>query len=218
VDYDVELKYWLHPAEAVTINEVVGNEDASIHAYTDGSKHGQGVGSGAVIFKGREMIAKLKLKLDSRCSNNQAEQLAILNALEATESLNRHDIDPRSTTFPDSRVSLDSLHNHNNHAFLVEEIRKKVASLDRCEWKITFSWVKAHVRIYSNELANRLTKVVRSDDNSYEFDGIPKRTLYHDAEDEAKQKWQVEWTTCYKAAATKQYFPSVQNTDGLCQC
>jgi hypothetical protein len=44
LDSDVELKHWLHPAESVTINEVVGNEDASVHAFTDGSKHEQGVG------------------------------------------------------------------------------------------------------------------------------------------------------------------------------
>jgi len=62
LDYDVELKHWLHPAEAVTIEEVVGKEDASVHAFTDGSKHDQGVRSGAVIFKGREVVAKLKLK------------------------------------------------------------------------------------------------------------------------------------------------------------
>jgi hypothetical protein len=59
LDYDVVLKYWPHPADAVTINEVAGDEDASIDAYTDGSKHDQEVGSGAVIFKGREIIAKL---------------------------------------------------------------------------------------------------------------------------------------------------------------
>jgi len=121
----------------VTIEEVVGNEDASVHAFTDGSKHDQGVTSGAGIFKGREMVAKLKLKLDNRCSNNQAEQLAILKALEAIESLNRHSINPRTATIvTDSLVSLDSLHNPNNHAFLVKEIRKKAASLDRSEWKI----------------------------------------------------------------------------------
>jgi hypothetical protein len=69
---DVEFKYWPHPADAVTIDEVVGNEEASVHAYTDGSKHDQGVGSGVVIFKGSKIVAKLKLKLDNRCSNNQA--------------------------------------------------------------------------------------------------------------------------------------------------
>jgi ribonuclease HI len=193
LDYDVELKHWLHPADAVTIEEVVGNEDASVHALTDGSKHDQGVGSGA----GREMVAKLKLKLDNRCSNNQAGQLAILKALEAIESLNTHSINPRTATiFTDSRVSLDSLHNPNNHAFLVEEIRKKVASSERSKWEIMFSWVKAHVGIYGNKLANRLAKeAARSDGTSYEFDRIPKSTLHHEAEEEAKQKWQVEWTS-----------------------
>jgi len=144
-----QFTYWPHPAEAVTI-EAVGNEEASVHVYTDGSKHDQGVGSSVVIFKGSEMVAKLKLKLDNRCSNNQA----ILKALEARELLNRHSINPRTATvFTDSRVSLDSFHNPNNHAILVEEIRKKVASLERSEWKIT-SWVKAQVGIYGNELAD----------------------------------------------------------------
>jgi hypothetical protein len=125
LDYDVEPKNWPHPADAVTIKDVLGNEDASVHAFTDGSKHDQGVGSGAVIIKGREMLTKLKLKLDNRCSNNQAEQLAILKSLVATESLNTNSINPRTVTiFTDSRVSVD------NHAFFVEEIRKKVASLE----------------------------------------------------------------------------------------
>jgi len=80
------------------------------------------------------MVAKLKLKLDDRCSKNQAEQLAILKALEAIESMNRYIINPRTATiFTGSRVSLDSLHNPNNHAFLVEETRKKVASLEKPE-------------------------------------------------------------------------------------
>ena len=86
------------------------------------------------------MVAKLKPKLGDRCSNNQAEQLAILKALEAIESMNRHIINPRTAIiFTDSRVSLDSLHNPNNHAFLVEETRQKVASLEKSEWKIMFS-------------------------------------------------------------------------------
>jgi len=45
-------------------------------------------------FKGSDIIARQKLKLEDRCSNNQAEQLAIHKALEERELLNRHSISP----------------------------------------------------------------------------------------------------------------------------
>ena len=34
----MEFKYWPHPADAITIDEVVGNEETTVKAYTDGSK------------------------------------------------------------------------------------------------------------------------------------------------------------------------------------
>jgi len=58
-------------------------------------------------------------------------------------------------------------------------------------------------------------EAVRSDRTIYEFNRIPKSTLYHEAAEEAKQKWQAEWTTCHKAAATKQYFPSFRDRLGI---
>jgi hypothetical protein len=45
-------------------------EEASISAYTDGSKYRRDVGSGVVIFKGGDVTAKQKLKLENRCSDN----------------------------------------------------------------------------------------------------------------------------------------------------
>ena len=159
--------------------------------YTDGSKQEQGVESGEVIFKGSDMIAKLQFKLDNRCSNNQEEQLAILKALEKLEVLNRQSINPLSTIiFTDSRISLDSLQNYNNHGFLVEEIRKKVASLERSGWQIMFLWVKAHIGVHGNEMADKVAKeATRSTTTRYEYTRIPKSYLYHVAAEEAKQKW-----------------------------
>ena len=43
------------------------------------------------------------------------------------------------------------------------------------------------------------------------FARIPKSTLYQEAEEEVRQKWQREWTTSHKAVATGQYFPTVQD-------
>jgi hypothetical protein len=122
-------------------------------------------------------------------------------------------INPRTATiFTDSRITLDSLHNVNKHAYLVEETRKRVANLESSEGQITFSWVKFHVGVHSNELADRLAKeAARSNNTSIAFDRIPKSTLYYEAAEEAKQQWQNEWRKCAKWAIIKQYFPTVQH-------
>ena len=171
-----------------------------------------GVASGAVIFTGQEIAAQIKLKLDNRCSNNQAEQLAIIKALETVESINTMDNSPHTATvFTDSRITLDSLHNANIHAYLIEEIRKRLSRLEGPKWKIEFSWVKAHVGIYGNEIMDRLAKeAARSKDAETAFNRIPISTLYYKLEEEAKQQWQKEWEKCTKTAITKEYFPTVQ--------
>jgi ribonuclease HI len=132
LDSAVELKHWLHPTDAVTIKEVAGNEEA----YTDGWARSRVRRS----YLHRQRNCSPNKKLDNRCSNNQAEQLAIVKALEAIESLHYKVIHPRTDTiFTDSRVVFYSLRNVNKHAYLVEEIRKRVARLESYEWKVTFS-------------------------------------------------------------------------------
>jgi hypothetical protein len=81
----VELKYWQHPADEDKILKADEHKDQTIHAYTDGSKTRKGVGSGVAIYIGTEPALQEKFKLDTRCSNNQTEQLAITKALEAIE-------------------------------------------------------------------------------------------------------------------------------------
>jgi ribonuclease HI len=169
--------------------------------------------SGAAVFIGEETVAQIKLKLDSRCSNNQAEYLAIVKALEAIGSIHTSEINPRTATiFTDSRITLDSLQKANNHTYILEEIRKRVAILESSEWKIEFSWVKDHVGIYGNEMADRLAKeAARRKDANILFNRIPNSTLNYEIEEEAKQRWQRKWEKCPKAATTKQYFPTVQD-------
>jgi len=84
----VELKNWPHPASVAAVIEVKEYDDKPIQIYTDGRKNEQGVGARVAIFSGNELVTKLKYKLDKRCSNNQAEQLAIDKALEALETTN----------------------------------------------------------------------------------------------------------------------------------
>jgi ribonuclease HI len=107
--------------------------------------HGQeqGVGSGTVIYTGSKIATQIKSRLDSKCLNNQAEQIAIIKALEAVATLNIPENNPcTAVVYTDSRITLDALQNPRNHAYLIEEIRKRVATLQESNWEIKFSWVK----------------------------------------------------------------------------
>jgi len=87
-------------------------------------------------------------------TNNQAEQLAIAKALEALETIDIEENRPRTAAIiTDSRISLDSIKNVNNHSYLIEEIRERLSKLERSNWTVAFAWVKAHAGILGNELA-----------------------------------------------------------------
>jgi hypothetical protein len=65
-----------------------------------------------VIFVDKELVAKLKFKLDRRCSNKQAEQLAIAKAKEVIESIDIPETSSRTETiFTNIRITLDSQKN-----------------------------------------------------------------------------------------------------------
>jgi hypothetical protein len=87
IDREMEVKHWTHPAYCVKIIE--GQEDSkhTIHVYTGRNKSKQGVVSGLAIFTDNNLTDTTKYRLNGRCSNNQAEQLAILKTLEKTQNL-----------------------------------------------------------------------------------------------------------------------------------
>jgi len=134
-----------HPADVVKIIEDNGYKERTFQIYTDGSKNEQRVGSGVAIFVGKELKAQLKFKPDNRCSDNQAEQLAIAKALEITDAIDIAENSPRTIgIFTDRRINIDSLNRVNNHSYFIKEIRKRISVLERTNWTIEFSWVKTH--------------------------------------------------------------------------
>jgi len=80
-DYDVQPKDWLHPADTVRITE--HQEKSAIQIFTDGSKSEHSVRAGIALFIQSKLVYQMRFTLHYNCSNNQAEQLAIVKALKS---------------------------------------------------------------------------------------------------------------------------------------
>jgi len=63
-------------------------------------------------------------------------------------------------------ITLESIRNTKNHNYLIEEIRKKMTTLEQVHCNIEISWVKAHIGIIGNELADRLAKTAANDNDT----------------------------------------------------
>jgi ribonuclease HI len=59
-------------------------------------------------------------RMDTRCTNNQAEAFEILKALEYIQTTRTNEEDKAATLYTDSRTTLDSLYNTDIHTFLTE--------------------------------------------------------------------------------------------------
>jgi hypothetical protein len=69
--------------------------------------------------------------------------------------------------------------------------------------------VKAHARIFGNEIADRLAK--EATQNYYvTYKRIPKSAIKKDTRKESIRKWQCQWEETEKGAITKEFFPSVE--------
>jgi hypothetical protein len=110
LDHEVELKDWTHPADSVTIREQNEAKEHTIKTFTVGTKNKHGVGSGTAIHTQNKLTHQMKHKLHDKCSNNQAEQMAIFKALKAIETITINQDTPRTIKiFTDSRITLESL-------------------------------------------------------------------------------------------------------------
>jgi ribonuclease HI len=208
---DVQPKDWRQLADSVRINERIEGKEHTIQIFTDGSNNEQGVGSGIAIYIQNILTHQIKHKLHDRCSNNQAEQITIIRALEAIETTKISSNFPRTIMIhTDSRITLESLRNMKNRTHLLEEIRKKTIELERENWKIESLWIKAHAGHYRNELANKLTKEATGNHDVC-YNKIPKSKLEHQEREKSIEKWQQQLNNFTKGTVTKEFFPNIKD-------
>jgi ribonuclease HI len=167
--YDAPINYrrWPHPAKAIELKNKRDDMHYKLEIYMDGSKHEKGVGSGVSIFVDGSLTHQLRYKLEEKCSNNQAEQLAIVKALTKLRSMHTIQGSQQTTAIhTDSRITLEAIANPKNHQSLVESIRKEIQTLEEDGWIIHFSWVKAHANNLGNKLADQLAKEAACDNST----------------------------------------------------
>jgi len=115
-----------------------------------------------------------------------------------------------ATIYTDSQMTLDSLKNNTNHTFLIEEIRKKLAEMGTTNWTIEFCWVKAHIGIQGNKLADTLAKEAATNaDLIKSYKKVPKSVVMSELSEISVETWQREWDLTTKGEITKEYFPVV---------
>ena len=75
--------------------------------------------------------------------------------------------------YTDSKITLDSLKNDDNHKHLIEEIRTTLKLLVDNKWNVQFGWVKAHIGIRGNKIADTLAKQATRDGLQESYKRIP---------------------------------------------
>jgi Ribonuclease HI len=87
-----------------------------------------------------------------------------------------------------------------------------VTALEENNWKIQLTWVKAHVGLYGNEMADKLAKEAATDRSLQAcYDKIPKSVILSELRDESKAKWETEWHNINNGKVTKSFFPYVRD-------
>ena len=85
--------------------------------------------------------------------------------------------------------------------------------MERSNWIVAFEWVKAHTGILGKELADQLAKTAaRVKDKTTSYSRITLSTLFRELE-ESNLKWQQNWEESPKAAQTKQFYPSIADSN-----
>ena len=117
------------------------------------------------------------------------------------------------TIYTDSKVTIQSIKNYRNHKSLIEKIRKKALELEKKEWTIQITWIKAHVGNYGNELADRLAKEATKNKETI-YKKIPKSQIVQQVKQQSIEKWQTQWEQTTKGRITKQFFPNIKERLG----
>jgi len=108
----------------------------------------------------------------------------------------------------DSRITLESIANQRNHQSLVETTRMEIRTLEKDEWILHCTRVKAHENNPGNELADLLAKEAACYSSlQITYHKYPKTAVTSELKGLGILKWLSEWDNINNGAYLKPYFP-----------
>ena len=82
--------------------------------------------------------------------------------------------------------------------------------MEKQNWHITFTWIRAHVGHHGNELADKLAKEAAGKDIIF-YNRIPICEIAQQLRETSLKKWQMQWDSTTKARTTKEFFPNIKD-------
>jgi len=191
--------------------EIRDSTPYSTKIYTNGCRIRGKVRAGVSIYVDQVLKRQCKYKLQNCCSNNQAEQIAVLKSLEELKSLSGHN-ERTVAIYTNSKVTVASLRNNLIHSPLIVEIQNKIRQLMMQNWSTHFRRMKAHTGIKGNELADKLTIEAAEDNSKLKIvnNRIPITTVATELKKEGLTKWHRQWESTDKGALCRLFFPTVE--------
>ena len=199
-----------HPSKRhhITINIANNQSEADafasdVNIYTDGSKSDDGVGAAFVVKgPGRDVIRKFRL--NAVCSVFQAEMLALNRALAWLVRNPAQNV----TIYSDSQSSLKALSSTSNTNFFVNECRKTLDELPSTT-VVQFVWVKAHVGIIGNELADEAAKAASNMHSASSYNAFPLSLAKRIIRAYNFDEWADEYANSSTGSGTRSWFPTL---------
>ncbi|XP_067125589.1 uncharacterized protein [Centruroides vittatus] len=184
----------VHPAEPnPEITEAPAINDKTYNVFTDGSKSVEGVGCALVVNNtSGKSIYQAGFKLGMQCSNNQAESLAILKALQYIRDKPMF----RNKTIrinSDSKTALAQIRKLRTKLTIVQETINLLMLLRGKGIKILLNWVKGHSGITGNERADLLAKKAAKADIPISLNTLPSSLVKSQLDNIMTQLWQQRW-------------------------
>ncbi|GFU03628.1 retrovirus-related Pol polyprotein from type-1 retrotransposable element R1 [Nephila pilipes] len=203
---EAQFNIWsVHPSQRLHFDHVLSEPDGDgIEIFTDGSGLNDQVEAALVACYYGAKTDEALFRLEDHNTVFQAEALALLKAAEWCLKLSTTS---RVNIYTDSRSVLEALGNPDHKHPTIQGL-KEALRLVQMEREVVLHWVKAHVGICGNELADDAAK--RASELPQVTDPLPssRRRIKWMLRDSGLRMWKERWHSNAKGRLTHQILPN----------